>query len=68
MRVGQLDVEDPQAPQTLIEEAKKMSTLDLLINNAGIYPEDETPADFELGFRVNAIALRIKSREPCCLG
>jgi NAD(P)-dependent dehydrogenase (short-subunit alcohol dehydrogenase family) len=56
VRVITADVEDERAPQLLAAEAEKMGSIDLLINNAGTYPEGESVADFEQGFRVNAIA------------
>lgn len=56
LRVLALDVESEDAPATLAAEVEKLGVLDWLINNAGIYPEGESTADFEKGFRVNAIA------------
>lgn len=56
VRVIAADVEDEHALEILATEAERLGSIDLLINNAGMYPEGESAEDFERGFRVNSIA------------
>ncbi|MEN9723365.1 MAG: hypothetical protein RJB38_1351 [Pseudomonadota bacterium] len=42
--------------QEITKVASSLNSIDLLIQNAGVYPEGETEADFTLGFQVNTIA------------
>lgn len=51
-----LDVREEGAPERLAQAAQRFSKIDLLINNAGIYPQGEARDDFVEGFLVNSIA------------
>ena len=50
------DVTSPDFAANLASKASTLSSVDVLINNAGVYPEGTTRTDFELGFSVNAIS------------
>jgi len=50
------DVTSPDFAENLAAKTTALSSVDVLINNAGVYPEGATRASFELGFSVNAIS------------
>jgi NAD(P)-dependent dehydrogenase (short-subunit alcohol dehydrogenase family) len=51
-----LDITDDKAPATIFRALKHWSSLDLLINNAGIYKDDDSWESFQASFKTNAVA------------
>lgn len=63
LRTLAVDVAEEAAAQRLREAVQAWGSLDLLINNAGVYMKDETAKDFLQSFRVNSIAPFLITRE-----
>jgi NAD(P)-dependent dehydrogenase (short-subunit alcohol dehydrogenase family) len=51
-----VDLRDAEAPAKIAAVVKNWGSLDLLINNAGVYKGDETAEDFLTTFHVNCVA------------
>jgi NAD(P)-dependent dehydrogenase (short-subunit alcohol dehydrogenase family) len=56
LELAALDVADRDASDRMKDLTKKFSSIDILINNAGIYRGDDTAEEFLESFRVNSVA------------
>lgn len=56
LSVMYLDLSETGATEKVVAEAQRFPSVDLLINNAGVYRKGEDAADFEESFLVNTIA------------
>jgi NAD(P)-dependent dehydrogenase (short-subunit alcohol dehydrogenase family) len=56
LHILETDLQDPQSFSHLQKAVEKWEMVDLLINNAGIYREDQELEDFQKSFFVNSIA------------
>ena len=63
LTIVQADVGTPDGMKTIKAAAEKVGTLDILINNAGIYVKGETKEDLLQSFEVNAIAPFLLTKE-----
>lgn len=55
LHILKLDLDQKDAPEKIWESLKNWKSLDLVINNAGIYEKDETPEQFHKSFQTNTI-------------
>jgi NAD(P)-dependent dehydrogenase (short-subunit alcohol dehydrogenase family) len=63
LKIAAVDLNHPDAPSQVARAASELSSLDVVINNAGIYNEGETLRDFEESFRINSIIPFLVARE-----
>lgn len=63
LTIVQADVGTPEGVTAIKAAAEKMGTIDVLINNAGIFKKGESKADLMESFEVNAIAPFLLTKE-----
>lgn len=63
LTVVEVDVSNPEAPAKVAAAANKWGSLDVLINNAGMYAKSDTAKDMLESFQVNTIAPYLMTKE-----